>query len=237
MKHILLPALLASLMLQVAPASATAPAQVVNVYDQYSVSYDDTSIFGGISFSFGGGSQVGFGWNIPTSVSVVSVDTLVTTTTSFDLPSFTVTANEGYTLSGDIGGFIGNLVYTQFGSAASTSASVSGLLSVDGSSAAPMGGVLVPTATTPYSGYYSANVSQPFPEFTSFSFSDGTITLKATGGTSGFASITAQPQNVFNVSFNAVAVAVPVAIPEPETYALMLAGLGLVGFMARRRKV
>jgi len=26
------------------------------------------------------------------------------------------------------------------------------------------------------------------------------------------------------------------AIPEPETYAMMLAGLGLMGFVARRRK-
>ncbi|WP_374049964.1 FxDxF family PEP-CTERM protein [Nitrosomonas sp. sh817] len=25
-------------------------------------------------------------------------------------------------------------------------------------------------------------------------------------------------------------------VPEPETYAMLLAGLGLVGFMARRRK-
>lgn len=27
------------------------------------------------------------------------------------------------------------------------------------------------------------------------------------------------------------------SVPEPETYAMLLAGLGLVGFMARRRKV
>ncbi|MDP3279668.1 MAG: FxDxF family PEP-CTERM protein, partial [Nitrosomonas sp.] len=27
------------------------------------------------------------------------------------------------------------------------------------------------------------------------------------------------------------------AVPEPETYAMLLAGLGLIGFSARRRRV
>ncbi len=38
----------------------------------------------------------------------------------------------------------------------------------------------------------------------------------------------------FNASVNFNSVAAP--IPEPETYAMMLAGLGLMGFVARRRK-
>ena len=30
--------------------------------------------------------------------------------------------------------------------------------------------------------------------------------------------------------------AITAAVPEPETYALMLAGLGVMGFMAKRRR-
>jgi hypothetical protein len=40
----------------------------------------------------------------------------------------------------------------------------------------------------------------------------------------------------FNGSGQPVTLALTLAIPEPETYALLLAGLGLLGFAARRRR-
>jgi hypothetical protein len=50
-------------------------------------------------------------------------------------------------------------------------------------------------------------------------------TVNTTGGALVFAEATTYG------TFQAVA-----AVPEPETYAMMLAGLGLLGFMARRKK-
>lgn len=58
------------------------------------------------------------------------------------------------------------------------------------------------------------------------------------GGTTGISSIDFNTLGVTNAGggtglSHAVFIG---TVPEPETYALMLAGLGLVGFMARRRK-
>jgi hypothetical protein len=40
----------------------------------------------------------------------------------------------------------------------------------------------------------------------------------------------------YNASSDAILYSTAPAIPEPETYALMLAGLGVIGFVARRRR-
>jgi autotransporter-associated beta strand protein len=57
------------------------------------------------------------------------------------------------------------------------------------------------------------------------------------GAFSGFAFNGLSPSFAANVVFGADGVALSVtAVPEPETYALMLMGLGVVGWMSRRRK-
>ncbi len=61
----------------------------------------------------------------------------------------------------------------------------------------------------------------------SINLGTGAATLLGTYGIGGLSSSAAQLQGL--------TVAAP--IPEPETYALMLAGLGAVGFVARRRKL
>jgi hypothetical protein len=146
--------------------------------------------------------------------------------------SFTLSANSGWQLSGDIGGFIGNLVYNLVGAGASVSAEVEGNLSVDGGPALAVGGLLTQTSTAGVPGvfevgYLSGSQTANVGAFTTLSFTGGLLKLNASGGS--FAAITAQPQNLMKID---VAVA---EVPEPASMALMLAGLGALGSVYRRR--
>lgn len=204
---------------------------LVNDYGSFTVSYDDSTVFGSPSFSFtSGGGVTGFGWSVPGAVNVSSLGAPMSV--PFAMPDFTVAANPGWSLSGPVAGFLGNLVFTEVGDGALTTATAAGTFSIDGGAGVSSGGALakVPTLVSPpiTSGYYAGSTSFAAPAFTILSFTGGSLTLTAAGG--AFSSIIAQPQNELKFSV----VATPV--PEPETWALLAAGLLSVMTLARRRR-
>ncbi|MBL8379514.1 MAG: PEP-CTERM sorting domain-containing protein [Burkholderiales bacterium] len=202
--------------------AAAAPVSAATaVFDQYTVDYDDSTSFSGISFSGGGGNLVLFGWSFSPSVSVTG-----TGIASFEMPSFTVTRNSGWVLSGDVSVFVGNLSYFELGGV--TTASTSGNLSFDGGVPLSIGGALDKSAPSSPLGYWSRTETLSSPgNFDSMNFSGGVLDLTA----EGTAAITANPQNVLRIEFYATAA----PIPEPGSYIMLLAGLGMIGMMVRRR--
>jgi hypothetical protein len=210
-------------------AAGAASAMQTAPFDSHEVEYDDTTTFGMITSSYNaGGGATGFSWIVDDSVQVASFGDMEIAT--FDLPSFTITAKSGWTLSNP-SAFFGNLVFTEV-MGATTQIKIYADVSVNG---VPAVSVIDDVDWTPtaigtgfLNGYYGETFGPVAGGFTTLSVSNAYIVLSATGGL--FSSISSQPQNRLEVSL----VAMPV--PEPETYAMMLAGLGALGWMARRRR-
>lgn len=193
----------------------------------YSVTYDETTPgFGSISSWFSTATTVGFEWSLSSSVALVNKGGSPAPV-SFAIPTFTITANPGYVLTGPLVGSLGNITFTDL--AGSSSAAAQATVSVDGGPGVALG--LTPLTKTFTSGndagYFSVAASTPLAGVTSFQVYNASLVLSVTAGS--FTSIVGQPQNKLKLEFTAA------PVPEPETYALMLAGLGLVGWLARRR--
>jgi len=202
----------------------------------YTVSYDETTAgFGYLAGAFtSGGGLVGFNWAFSPAVQVTSLAGVAASAT-FALPDFTISVNPGYSASGPVKASMGNLVYFEL-LGGSTSITGAGTVQIDADPAytlpaAPLAKLETGATAVSSLGYFADSASTAVGGFSSFSVSASSITLNATGtGASSFASIGAQPQNQYKIEFYVA------EVPEPQSYALLLGGLGVLGWVARRRQ-
>lgn len=225
MKKALLRLLLASAFVAAAPV---AQSTVVSDFGPYSLSYDETTIFG-LPFATSDGTNTKvIGWHFPANAIAATAASGSSITRDLPLPSFTLTANPGYVLSGPVSSFFGNLAYSEFNGGA-TSVQLSGLVSVNSAPATQLVGFVFKNPTDEFTGFYSGTGGGPAPAFNSFQFSGGLLSLTASAPVGGFATVSAQSQNLLTLSFTAM------PVPEAEGYLMMLAGLGMLGAIMRRR--
>ena len=214
-----------SLLFGVSAASAI----VVQDIGPATVTYDEKTTLASLSSWSSVGSNYSFAWTIPNTAAVVSFGALATTLVN--LPSFTLTPNIGWTLSGEVTASLGNLFFVEVGGATTNITAIASA-SIDGGPVITTSGVTAktPTLLPPGAllGYFSDSRTLPIGAFNSLAVSNASLTLSASGGT--FSSITANPQNKLEISFTAM------PVPEPETYAMLLSGIAVIGWVAKRRR-
>jgi hypothetical protein len=219
----------ASLLLAVSAASATTSFDVGGA----TLTYDETTPLGFTNGSFNGFQFEGFSWQIPNSATVVNTVQDTTAFLTIDLPSFTLTANPGYALS-DFTVFFGNPTFFDLGG--TSNILFSGDVSINGAAPISVSSLIDFEITNQNlgiglnAGFFSQNETLPGP-FNTFTLSDASLLLTAYVLEDGtVSSIVSNPQNKLEISYNVV------AVPEPETGVMLLAGLTAMGWVARRRR-
>lgn len=219
-----------SLIAGLALASSLLPASALVVQDNgsYTLTYDEGSDLGHLASWFSSSDSAGFQWNLNDSIKVVSVGGALETL-SVSLPSFTVTANAGWTLS-NFHAFLGKLAFTEVGGN-TTSILAYADVEIDGMdyslSGSSIDWVITSSGPSHNIGYFASSALLPM-SFSTLSVSNASLVLSAAGG--DFGSIQATDQQKLEISFNVT------AVPEPETYAMLLAGLGVIGWVATKRR-
>ena len=217
--------------------SASAAVQTVDAVG-YTFSYDDsfwgTSV--GTTFSNSGNVFTFSGLGYVTSATGTRRGYISSNYGDDFTAAVSITAKSGYQISGIVTGATGNLSAIS-GSAAASEASASVYA---GSSWLTNAGYLNATSAGEASAFANGGTSDVHAYSTTdrgmLSFAAGTTYAESyyylSGGTKasllGSSASASQDTASFAVSVTAV--------PEPETYAMLLAGLGLVGAVSRRRR-
>lgn len=116
-------------------------------------------------------------------------------------------------------------------------ANITGYTQTAGNSAAPSVDTTPDFIPTGYSFEYDFGTNNNNSQFRAGESATWNSLMTQSGGFDGFIIRLATPGQGNNTTrFNAVGSLVT-AVPEPETYAMFLAGLGLLGFAARRNKL
>ncbi len=207
----------------VASASATLDT------DSFSITYDDTTQFGAVHVvNTGAPGLYGFEWVVPNTVSFVhnggAADSV-----RFALPSFTLMPKSGFALNGLFSGSLGNIVYSQFNGSASAYATAFVNLGDAWGTLSLEPWVLNQTASTSSSGYFSGSFALSLDGVPSVKVWDAYVHFGATDNS--FVAVTGQPQNRLTFQFGVS------AVPEPEGYAMLIVGVGVVSLIARRRQM
>ena len=213
--------------------AVTSLAQAVTVTQDLgpaTLTYDNGTPFGSLASWSSSSMGYDFEWTVPNAVGIASVGPLMTATVQ--LPTFTLTANSGNTLNGVFSGFLGNLAYTEIGGATTGILAYADVALNGGPAMSLSSGVGWTSQNSGPGfnlGYFSGTASTPnLGNYTSITISNASIVLSATGGT--FSSIQGNSQNKLSFAYEAA------PVPEPESYALMLAGLGALALIVRRRQ-